>query len=117
MAETPENRTQTVMLLDFYSALLSERQLRIMTMYYMDDMSLSEISQELGITRQGVRDAIKKSEAILGQTEQKLKLMERFSKSKEKLGYIIGKLTEISRQGGIDVSDIIAAVKEISENI
>ncbi len=117
MSGTPEKRTQTVMLLDFYSALLSERQLRIMTMYYMDDMSLSEISEQLGITRQGVRDAIKKSEIFLDDTEEKLRLLERFSKTKEKLGYIIDRLTVLYKEGEADVCDIIEAAKDISDNL
>ncbi len=65
-------------LLDFYGSILSDRQLEIMNFYYNDDLSLSEIAQELGISRQGVRDAIKKAEGIIIEIENKLELADKF---------------------------------------
>ena len=47
-------------LLDIYGALLTDRQRDVLDLYYNDDLSLSEISENLGITRQGVRDAIRR---------------------------------------------------------
>ncbi|MBQ7645678.1 MAG: hypothetical protein IJS94_00265 [Clostridia bacterium] len=61
-----------VSLYDFYSPMLSERQRDVLDLYYNDDLSLSEISSELGITRQGVRDAIKTGESKLNEFEEKL---------------------------------------------
>ena len=52
-------------LLDFYGELLDEHILGAMRSYYNDDLSLSEIAEEVGITRQGVRDAIKRAESQL----------------------------------------------------
>ena len=66
------------MLLDFYGSLLSERQQQVMELYYNQDLSLAEISEQASITRQGVRDAVKKAEQILEETERKLSLVERF---------------------------------------
>ena len=54
MSATPETRVEISMLLDFYSALLTLRQKQITELYYAEDMSLSEIAEEMGITRQGV---------------------------------------------------------------
>ena len=66
-----------VRLFDIYAPLLSERQRDIMELYYNEDESLSEIAENTGITRQGVRDWIKKTEAQLDGYEQALGLAER----------------------------------------
>ena len=66
-----------VKLFDIYSPLLSERQRDIMELYYNEDESLSEIAENTGITRQGVRDWIKKTEAQLDGYERALGLAER----------------------------------------
>ena len=113
MAETPEHRAELTMLIDFYSALLNPRQKQIAEMYYGDDMSLSEISEELGITRQGVHDALKKAESKLIDTEAKLGLVSRFDSSKKCFSYIIERLEEISRETGGDFSDIIDAAQQM----
>lgn len=59
-------------LLDRYGALLSEKQQRILDGYYNNDLSLSEIAENEGITRQGVSDFVKRSEAQLFEFEEKL---------------------------------------------
>ena len=70
-------------LLDFYGDILSERKRAVMDDYYNNDLSLSEIAAELGISRQGVRELIKKSEEELSFYEQKLHLAYRFQKAGE----------------------------------
>ena len=52
-------------LLDFYGPVLTDKQRVILTEYYDEDLSLAEIAENLGITRQGVRDAIKHGEAAV----------------------------------------------------
>ena len=64
-------------LLDFYGDLLSERKRSVMEMYYNEDLSLAEIAQEIGISRQGVHETIKKSEDELLFYEEKLGLAKR----------------------------------------
>lgn len=64
-------------LLDFYGDLLSERKRTVMDLYYNEDLSLAEIAAEIGISRQGVRDLIKKSEEELQTYEDKLRLAAR----------------------------------------
>ena len=59
-------------LLDFYGDILPERRRDIMDLYYNDDLSLSEIADNAGITRQGVRDSIKRAECILLDLEAKI---------------------------------------------
>ena len=59
-------------LLDFYGDMLTDKQQEVMEQYYNDDLSLAEIAANLGITRQGVRDSIKRGEGILLELEQKV---------------------------------------------
>ena len=72
-------------LLDLYGNLLTENQLEIMEYYYMDDLSLSEIGENLNITRSAVHDAIKKSTNALLIYEEKLNLLEKENKKKDLL--------------------------------
>ncbi len=66
-------------LLDFYGDLLTDKQRDSLEFYYNDDLSLGEIAANLGISRQGVRDNIKRAEAVLFDMEEKLRLAEKFS--------------------------------------
>ena len=65
-------------LLDFYGELLPERKRSVLDMYYNEDFSLAEIAEEIGISRQGVRNMIKKSEEELFFYEEKLGLAKKF---------------------------------------
>lgn len=66
------------MLFDFYRNILTDKQIEVVDLYYNEDLSLAEISEHLGITRQGVRDNIKRAEAILLHMEEKLGLAARY---------------------------------------
>lgn len=68
-------------LLDFYGDILPERKRDIMDLYYNDDLSLSEIAEQMGITRQAVRDSIKKTEQELFFYEDKLGLRRRLTEA------------------------------------
>ena len=76
-----EKNLQIGYLLDFYGDILPERRRDLMDQYYNDDLSLAEIAEGAGITRQAVREAIKKSEAELFFYEEKLGLLERFTEA------------------------------------
>ena len=73
-----EKNLQIGYLLDFYGEVLPERRRDIMDMYYNGDLSLAEIAESLGITRQAVRETIKKTETELFFYEEKLGLLSRF---------------------------------------
>ena len=68
-------------LLDFYGDILSERKRDIMDLYYNDDLSLAEIAEQMGITRQAVRETVKKTESELFFYEEKLGLRRRFTEA------------------------------------
>lgn len=81
-----EKNMELSLLLDFYGELLSEKVRRATELYYNDDLSLSEVAEDMGITRQGVRDLIKRAEGNLYGYEQKLGLYKRFVKMQKGLG-------------------------------
>lgn len=66
-------------LLDVYGAFLNEKQREMVEYYYNDDLSLSEIAENAGITRQGVRDSIKRAEQQLRRLEENCRYCERFA--------------------------------------
>ena len=70
-------------LIDVYGEFLSEKQRRITEHYYNDDLSLSEIAENEGVTRQGVSDLIRRTESQLENYESKCHYCERFIKLKE----------------------------------
>ena len=79
-------------LLDFYGDLLTEKQHEAVSLHYNEDYSLFEISEQTGITRQGVFESIKKGVDNLTYFEEKLKLYE---KSLQR-DYIIEKISEMT---------------------
>ncbi len=64
-------------LLEFYKAVLPKKQYEALDLYYNQDLSLAEIAESFHITRQGVRDAIKRGEAELKTLEEKLGLVKK----------------------------------------
>lgn len=69
---------EVALLFDFYGEVLTEKQQNMVELYYNNDLSLSEIAENEGITRQGVRDSIKRAEMQLFEMEERLHLAQRF---------------------------------------
>ena len=90
-----ERKVEISMLCQIYGKLLTEKQLNIMDNYYNLDLSLSEIAENEGITRQAVRDIIKKGENKLFEFEEKLGIMKKNMKQEEKIANILSELTKI----------------------
>ena len=67
------------LLLDFYGAILTEKQRESLELYYNEDLSLAEIAEIANISRQGVRDNIKRGENILLEMEEKLGFFAKYS--------------------------------------
>ena len=76
------------LLLDFYGELLSERKQSVLALYYNEDFSLAEIAEEIGISRQGARDLIKKAEEELRHLEEKLGLVAKFEQARHHIANI-----------------------------
>lgn len=92
-----EKLVQIALLFDFYGQLLTDKQIEIVEMYYNNDLSLSEISEQLGISRQGVYDTLKRAEKTLSDYEEKLKLVNRFIEQKNGISQSVLMLEEILR--------------------
>jgi predicted DNA-binding protein YlxM (UPF0122 family) len=75
-------------LLDFYGDMLTDKQREVMEQYYNDDLSLSEIAENFGITRQGVRDAIKRGESTILELEEKVGFARRYRASQESISQL-----------------------------
>ncbi len=84
-----KNQTyRMTMLFDFYGELLTERQKEFFDLYYNEDLSLSEIAENNGISRQGVRDVIVRAEAVMQDVEDKTGLIRRFMQMQNDLNAI-----------------------------
>ena len=99
-------------LLDFYGDVLSERRRTVLDYYYNDDLSLAEIADEIGISRQGVRDLIKKAEEELYFYEEKLGLAERFRRTRQQAEHLMELLKETEVDG-----EIYHAAEELIDSV
>ena len=75
-----EETVKYSILLELYGGLLTEKQYELLDDYYNKDLGLSEMAENLGITRQAVRDNLKKGENNLLELEEKLHLMQKINK-------------------------------------
>ena len=85
MVESMEEIVELSLLFDFYGEMLGEHKKKIFEDYVLNDLSLAEIADEEGISRQGVHDTVKRCTKQLKEYESKLHLVEKFQKMKEKL--------------------------------
>ena len=97
-------------LLDFYGDVLSERRRTVLDYYYNNDYSLAEIADEIGISRQGVRDLIKKAEEELWFYEEKLGLAERFRAAQRQADHLLNLLRVKEADG-----EICKAAQELAD--
>ena len=85
------------MLCEYYGSLLTTKQYTLLNDYYNNDLSLSEIADNNQITRQAVRDIIKKGEKKLFEYEEKLSFMKRMLKQNKKIAKILSQITKIQK--------------------
>jgi predicted DNA-binding protein YlxM (UPF0122 family) len=100
------------LLYDFYGELLTEHQRKAYEAYLFEDLSLAEIAEEQGISRQGVHDMVKRSRKTLQDYEDKLGLVKRFADAKEQIGQI-RKLTDTSE--GLSEEEVRQRFAQISK--
>ncbi len=92
-----EKNVQISMLCQIYGKLLTDKQFELIDDYYNNDLSLSEIAENNEITRQAVRDIIKKGEKKLFEYEKELKIMEKMLNQEKKLKNIIQDLENLKK--------------------
>ncbi len=109
------------MLYDFYGELLSEARKDVMSLYHEDNFSLSEIADELGMTRQAVHYTLKKAEAALEAYEEKLGLVaeyrenaEKAERAREAAKQILAE-EKLSGESQKRLEDILRTIEEITE--
>ena len=109
-----EKNLQIGYLLDFYGDILPERKRSVMDMYYNEDLSLAEIATEIDISRQGVRDIIKKTEEELYFYENKLGLAEKLRHAEEQAQKLAKEASELSlpEEFLIDLRELTNIIKE-----
>ena len=103
-------KTQRVnLLMDMYGDLLTDKQNLYLSYYYKEDLSLSEISEELGVSRNAVYDNIKRSIIALERYEDKLQLLK---KHEERLA-LINKIEDETSQDHTQLNDYLEMLKNI----
>ena len=112
-----ESRLMRSMLLDFYGELLTEKQRECFDLHYNEDLSLSEIAEQSGISRQGVWDNIKRAEASLQSIEEKTGLIRRFSESRRELEALAKQAERLVELTEGEVRELAAALKRDIERI
>jgi len=102
---------------DFYGSLLTSRQQEVMRLYHEENLSLSEIAEEFGISRQGVHDTLKNAEHALLEYEEKLGLISRMEESKldaDKADKLIATILEHNRDNPTLTRDLLQIKKIIN---
>ena len=93
------------MLFDFYGDLLTERQREFYDLYYNEDLSLAEIAENYGISRQGVRDVIVRAEATLTELEDKTGIIRRFHVMQDELRGLMADVDAIEARNAAQYQD------------
>ena len=111
-----EKNLRLIMLFDIYGELLTPTQKTMFDLYYNDDLSLAEVAENTGITRQGARDSIKRAEETLLSLEETLGLSDkfiRFEKASEEAGEIVRRLKEKYPADTCDFDRIIKLLESV----
>lgn len=105
------------LLYDFYGELLTEHQRRIYEDAVFQDMSLAEIAEEAGISRQGVHDLLKRCDKLLLGYESKLHLAERFMEAKKTVKEILRLAGEASESDGAKSQEQLKEIKRLGNRL
>ena len=107
-----EEKIKISMLLEIYGKLLTEKQNNLLDDYYNKDLSLSEIAENENITRQAVRDLLKKGEKKLFEYEEKLRVMEKSIVQEEKIDEILSEIAKIeSKFTDEEIANVLDDIK------
>ena len=109
------------LLFDFYGDVLTDRQKEFYDLYYNEDLSLAEIAENYGITRQGVRDVIVRAEAILSELEDKTGLIRRFHAMRSQLDQVIKTADELlehsSRYNDERLNALVCQIRDAAQTM
>ena len=114
MVESMEEIVELSLLFDFYGEMLGEHKKKIFEDYVLNDLSLAEIADEEGISRQGVHDVVKRCTKQLKEYEAALHLVEKFEQMKEKLTEVSELLTiEVQKDSNENMLKAKAIIEEV----
>ncbi len=104
-------------LLDYYKTMLTEKQVEVIDLYYNQDLSLAEISELMKVTRQGVRDHIKRAEESLLALEEKLHMVQRAEYEQERYDSMQRVVEELATLNQLQIHhpQITRNVQQLSE--
>lgn len=109
-----ERIVEQAFLYDFYGELLTEHQRQVYEDFVLNDLSLSEIAAERGVSRQGVHDLVKRCDKILAEYENKLHLVKKFLDTKQKVSQIYELVKEEDAQRFRQIEEI---ARDILDNL
>lgn len=117
-----EDRTEVVRLLDAYAEMLTEHQQVLLRFYYHDDLSLSEIAGQVGVTRQAVFDSLRRSVAELERLEDRLRLLadhDQQARTREEASArfkaVEREAAHLAAAGGVDLGPLRRALRALRE--
>jgi predicted DNA-binding protein YlxM (UPF0122 family) len=104
---------------DFYGALLTKRQQQVINLYHEENLTLAEIAEEFGISRQGVHDTLKKAEALLDGYEEKLRLIARFDDTRKGIACADSLIDELVRENSSnrELTAKLNRIKKITDGL
>lgn len=107
-----EKNVKISMLLEVYGTLLTQKQYLLLNDYYNNDLSLAEIAQNENITRQAVRDNLKKGERKLFDYEEKLQIMKKNRMQEEQIASILSQINSLTEKStDLEVAMVLEDVK------
>lgn len=110
-------------LFDLYGGLLTERQREFFDLHYMRDLSLAEISEQYGVSRQSVHDTLVRAESCLESAEASLHLLERIEAARRAVDRASGRCLQLRRvcsdhgDHGEEASPVCALVEQLSQDL
>lgn len=108
-----DEKVKLSILCQLYGKLLTEKQYEFLNDYYNNDLSLSEIAENNSITRQAVRDIIKKGEKKLFEYEEKLLFMKRTLNQEKKIQKVLAELTKIQNDySDNQIASVLESIKK-----
>ena len=108
---------EMTLLFDYYGDLLTERQRSCVDMRYNQDLSLSEIAEELGVSRQGVYDNLSRAEALLRNMEEKTGCVQRAMKTRKAVREILDAANKLITYQDKAVSALAAQIVEAAQRL
>lgn len=112
----PDETVLRTMLFDFYGELLTDKQREYFDLHYNADLSLAEIAESSGISRQGVWDIIRRAEATLRETERKTGLVKRYGDQRQALADMEQKLRRLEALTSGEGQELVRQIeKQVAE--